>query len=170
MGKHGLTAHCVHIEKSSRRKALRGPSKKTISLGGTHCPKAGDISTALAMVASAAICFVEGNPTMESSSGEIPDFIYRGARNAHRQWWTWAGPESVLRPGAESVHLCLHSPSFLSLWKLQRLPRRLMSSPKPYGTGNNLSPWANGTDFNVGVWKCEFVCSHPHKARWCQLS
>lgn len=71
MGKHGLTAHCVHIEKSSRRKALRGPSKKTISLGGTHCPKAGDISTALAMVASAAICFVEGNPTMESSSGKF---------------------------------------------------------------------------------------------------
>lgn len=64
------------LGRAAGRKAWRGlsfslgPSKKMISLNGTHCPKAGDISIALALVASAAICFVEGNPTMESTSGK----------------------------------------------------------------------------------------------------
>lgn len=165
MGKRGIV---FTLGRAAGRKAWRGlsfslgPSKKTISLSGTHCPKAGDISTALVLVASAAICFVEGNPTMESTSGKflILFTVERGMHTDNGEHGQGLSPFCCL---VQSQFTCVYTPRVSSLEApaASSVTQELTSAIR---NRQQLKHMRNGANFNVGVWKCEFVGSHPHMA------
>lgn len=165
---YGQTWNCVHIGKSSRENGLEGTLIQPWTLKenhfpyGTHCPKAGDISTALVLVASAAICFVEGNPIMESTWGKflILFTVERGMHTDNGEHGQGLGPFCCL---AQSRFTCVYTlgGSSLEAPATSSVAQELTSA---IWKRQQLKHMRNRANFNVGVWKCEFVCSHPHVA------